>query len=465
MKKLNKVRVLYVLVGLVLFLSVVPLASAGEAPLAEVAVSEYDIVFIPPGGAEGMSVKMIGPEGSVLEVYGSAGPVSWDTGNTEDGNYNYEVNVTMAGSGDESRTIGLFKVINGVISNHKSSHDLQRQSSGRGLWHRIFASILDFIIPSVHAADVTVSDGSPTLYFDDTDGGVGWDFQIVVDDASNQFLIQQSTGGSTPFFIDADAGLFNIGNFISAEDGDVQLCNKQLVIDRDTGNVGIGTTTPTEAVAVRRSGETARFSVVTFNTTNQPSQYILSRAGGTSGSPAAVQNLDNLGLFSFRGYTGSGFTGSRATITGQASQNWTPTANGTSLKFSTTQNGTTSPSVVMEITHDKKVKINGTELNVPDYVFEKDYKLMPLEELKAYIEKEKRLPNMASTAEVKSKGLDLGGNQMALLQKIEELTLYTIDQHEILKEQKAEMTALQKENADLRKLLETRFRALEELVK
>ena len=119
----------------------------------------------------------------------------------------------------------------------------------------------------------------------------------------------------------------------------------------------------------------------------------------------------------------------------------------------------------MEITHDKKVKINGTELNVPDYVFEKNYKLMPLEDLKAFIKKKKHLPNMASSDDVKSKGLDLGGNQMALLQKIEELTLYTIDQHEILKEQKAEMTALQKENADLRKLLETRFRALEELVK
>lgn len=77
-------------------------------------------------------------------------------------------------------------------------------------------------------------------------------------------------------------------------------------------------------------------------------------------------------MISFRGHTGSGFTGSKAFIASQATENWTPTANGTQLVLGTTQNGTTSVKTVMEITHDRKVKINGSELIVPDYVLEED---------------------------------------------------------------------------------------------
>lgn len=75
---------------------------------------------------------------------------------------------------------------------------------------------------------------------------------------------------------------------------------------------------------------------------------------------------------------------------------------------------------------------DGVTLNAPDYVFDADYPLMPLREVAEYVAHEKHLPNIASAAEVKNSGVNLGQFQMQLLEKIEELTLHLIaQQHEI----------------------------------
>jgi len=63
----------------------------------------------------------------------------------------------------------------------------------------------------------------------------------------------------------------------------------------------------------------------------------------------------------------------------------------------------------------------------PDYVFQKNYLLRPLDEVEQFIHQYQRLPDMPSATEVEKNGLDLGDNQAALLKKIEELTLYVID--------------------------------------
>lgn len=64
---------------------------------------------------------------------------------------------------------------------------------------------------------------------------------------------------------------------------------------------------------------------------------------------------------------------------------------------------------------------------IPDYVFKKEYKLMPLDELEKYIEKEKHLPNIKSENEFnKKEGLNLGEMNLKLLEKVEELTLYLL---------------------------------------
>ena len=182
---------------------------------------------------------------------------------------------------------------------------------------------------------------------------------------------------------------------------------------------------------------------------NQAPQYIQQRSRGTDIAPEATGDGDLLGLISFRGHTGFDFTATKAAITVKTTEAWSETGNGTQIKFATKESGTTKLSTVMEITHDGKVKIKGKELNVPDYVFEPDYALMSLDELASYIKTNKHLPGVASASEVHSEGLDLAGSQLSVLEKVEELTLYTLQQHEALKA----MDSLKSENAALRERL------------
>jgi hypothetical protein len=229
-------------------------------------------------------------------------------------------------------------------------------------------------------------------------------------------------------------------------------------------NIGIGTSSPIEAVDVARSGAAARFQLTAFTSdATQAPQFIQRRARGTSAAPTAVQNNDNLGLFSFRGHNGTVMGGSRATITAQAAGTFSASSTPTRLIFSTTPVGATAPQSVLVITPDGKVQVKGVNLNVPDYVFEDDYELMPLQELQTFIDENGHLPGIAPAHQVKSEGLDLAGSQMSQLQKIEELTLYTLQQERRLAEQEslleaqqgriAELDALQQRVAQLESLL------------
>lgn len=72
--------------------------------------------------------------------------------------------------------------------------------------------------------------------------------------------------------------------------------------------------------------------------------------------------------------------------------------------------------------------------NWPDFVFEKSYPLMPLKDLENFISEHKHLPDIPSAAETEMSGINVGKVQAKLLGKIEELTLYIIDQNKRLEE-------------------------------
>jgi hypothetical protein len=84
-----------------------------------------------------------------------------------------------------------------------------------------------------------------------------------------------------------------------------------------------------------------------------------------------------------------------------------------------------------------KLAVNGKiwtqEVNVqmnnpgPDYVFEKDYNLLPLKEVEHYIAQNKHLPEVPSAKDMESDGLNLKEMNLILLKKVEELTLHLID--------------------------------------
>ncbi|BDU51693.1 hypothetical protein [Haliovirga abyssi] len=122
--------------------------------------------------------------------------------------------------------------------------------------------------------------------------------------------------------------------------------------------------------------------------------------------------------------------------------------------------GTTTPSAKLDVNGNAKIKgtlttneiivtqtIAATDLRLSetpwaDFVFEDNYKLRTLNEVAKFVKVNKHLPDIPSEKEVKSKGVSVGDMQAKLLQKIEELTLYMIEQDKKNIEQTKEINML-----------------------
>lgn len=103
--------------------------------------------------------------------------------------------------------------------------------------------------------------------------------------------------------------------------------------------------------------------------------------------------------------------------------------------------------------------------NWPDYVFNKDYQLPSLASVAEYIKAHNHLPDLPSADSVAKKGIDLGGGQMTLLKKIEELTLYLIQQNEDLSKVTDQLAKLKNEREEFlaqNKILQDQNKKLEE---
>jgi hypothetical protein len=90
------------------------------------------------------------------------------------------------------------------------------------------------------------------------------------------------------------------------------------------------------------------------------------------------------------------------------------------------------------------VKIRNWTIEAPDYVFEKDYKLPSLKEVEKKIKAEKHLSDVPSAVEMKKNGVDLSKMNMTLLKKVEELTLYVIEQNNKIESQNKKIECLEK---------------------
>jgi len=117
--------------------------------------------------------------------------------------------------------------------------------------------------------------------------------------------------------------------------------------------------------------------------------------------------------------------------------------------------GISNPSTALAVAgtvSSKKVKV--TQTGWPDFVFGDGYKLPDLEKLENYLLQHKHLPGIPTAGEIEKDGADLGDNQAAMLQKIEELTLYVIQQNkqiELLKQQNQQLQSLQAQLDELKK--------------
>jgi hypothetical protein len=180
------------------------------------------------------------------------------------------------------------------------------------------------------------------------------------------------------------------------------------------GNVGIGTTSPLSILDIR--GETKIMTsgadgitttAITLGNNNYPATQNNRIQNSTSAS--AVNNI--LKFETSNGSIGCWNT-NQLVLTGNGNIGI----------------GTTSPDQRLTV----KGKIHAEEvivdLNVPaaDYVFAKDYSLMPLHKVEQYVQQNSHLPDIPSAAEIKEQGLSMGEMQNKLLKKVEEQTLYII---------------------------------------
>ncbi|MCV9927684.1 tail fiber protein [Flavobacterium sp. LS1R49] len=121
--------------------------------------------------------------------------------------------------------------------------------------------------------------------------------------------------------------------------------------------------------------------------------------------------------------------------------------------------GTSNPDSKLTVAgniHAREVKVTVNAGVVPDYVFANDYKLKPLKEVEEYIKENSHLPEIPSAQEIEDKGLMLAEMNLSLLKKMEEMTLYMIEQDK-------EMKNLKKENEILKSFSERLSKVEKEL--
>jgi len=230
----------------------------------------------------------------------------------------------------------------------------------------------------------------------------------------------------------------NWGHFLLGADGKFRLMNadrstySSLFVDQllTTGRVGIGTINPQANLDINGSLKITSNSDLGFiNLTT------------TSGNPKIVSNA---GLFLTSSTYNVFYGGGTQVAIGSVNER---TGFGIlNILGSNVGIGTTNPDQKLTV----KGKIHAEEviidLNVPvaDYVFAENYPLMPLHKVEQFVKINNHLPEIPSATEVKEKGLSLGEMQNKLLQKIEELTLYVIEQQKINEKQGVRIEELEK---------------------
>jgi hypothetical protein len=203
----------------------------------------------------------------------------------------------------------------------------------------------------------------------------------------------------------------------------------------ESGSVGIGTTLPTAKLHINNGNNS--YGAILANSSELPfSLYTKTISTSVVNGESFRLGLkydsnENNGFISFYrgGDTSGGFLG--------LSTNGSERMRIDQAGF--VGIGTNSPDAKLTVNgqiHTKEVRIDLlAPMTVPDYVFANDYKLKTLNEVDNYIKANNHLPEIPSAKEIEKNGLMVAEMNLSLLKKIEELTLYAIEQQKKLEAQ------------------------------
>ena len=224
------------------------------------------------------------------------------------------------------------------------------------------------------------------------------------------------TGTTTVMEHTAATGDFYIRSVATGVTGDIG----NLILNDGGGNIGIGTAKPMGVLHIAQPNltEVPRASVV------------LSRYWSTDADTRAsaifhyeANSQDKL-VFAV-----SGIGGDRSTPVAISQAKMVIQANGN------VGVGTTNPQSLLSVNGT----VQATSINVttnhddwPDYVFNDGYHLPELQEVEAQIKTDRHLPDMPSAATLEKEGIDVARMLQLQQKKIEELTLYLIEQQKLI---------------------------------
>lgn len=173
-----------------------------------------------------------------------------------------------------------------------------------------------------------------------------------------------------------------------------------------TGWIGIGDETPDAALSIKNTGPSDNFPLLAFS-----------------------ENSYSDNEFALKGYfSGTGPTGNKI-VFGSDHNSWSPSI----MTWRCDGNvgiGTLDPKNELDVNGTIRAKEVIVETNWPGYVFDDGYELRSLAEVRSHIEENGHLPGVPSASQVAESGVSIGDAQRILLEKIEELTVYTIEKEE-----------------------------------